>query len=61
LRVNPEEIIIEKINPEDRIIQIKDLVEGQKNVTVQGQLLDDPITREVIRLERPTNVVSFQN
>jgi replication factor A1 len=60
LRVNPEEIIIEKINPEDRITPIKDLVEGQKNVIVQGQLLDEPLTREVNTLRGPTNVVSFR-
>jgi len=60
LRINPEEIKIEIINPEDRVTQIKDLIEGQKNITIQGQLLDEPVTREVNTLRGPTPVVSFR-
>ncbi|MBN1683530.1 hypothetical protein JW865_08270 [Candidatus Bathyarchaeota archaeon] len=60
LRLNPEEIKIEIINPEDRVIQIKNLVEGQKNITLEGQLLDEPLTREVNTLRGPANVTSFR-
>jgi replication factor A1 len=60
MKINPSEVQIEILDAADRITQIKDLKEGQKNITVEGQLLDDPISREVNTMRGPTNVVSFR-
>ena len=60
MKINPEGVTVETLDAADRVTQIKDLQEGQKNVTVEGQLLDDPISREVNTMRGPTNVVSFR-
>ncbi|MGD0803851.1 MAG: OB-fold nucleic acid binding domain-containing protein [Candidatus Bathyarchaeia archaeon] len=60
MKINPPEVQIEILDAADRITQIKDLKEGQKNITVEGQLLDDPISREVNTMRGPTNVMSFR-
>ena len=60
MKINPNGIAVEKIDAAERVTQIKNLQEGQKNVTVEGQLLDDPVSREVNTMRGPTNVVSFR-
>jgi replication factor A1 len=60
MKINPDGVTVEKIDAADRVTQIKNLKEGQKNITVEGQLLDDPISREVNTMRGPTNVVSFR-
>jgi replication factor A1 len=60
MKVNPADIHVEILDAAERVTQIKDLQEGQKNITVEGQLLDDPISREVNTMRGPTNVVSFR-
>ena len=60
MKINPDDVHVETLDAADRVTQIKDLREGQKNITVEGQLLDDPISREVNTMRGPTNVVSFR-
>jgi replication factor A1 len=60
IRVNPEDVRVDVLEGEDRVTEIRDLVEGQKNITVKGQLLDDPVSREVNTQRGPVNVVSFR-
>lgn len=60
IRIDPEGIQIDILEGEDRITEIRNLKEGQKNIAVKGQLLDDPITREVNTLRGPSSVVSFR-
>lgn len=60
MKINPDGVKVDKLDAADRVTQIKNLKEGQKNVTVEGQLLDDPISREVNTMRGPTNVVSFR-
>jgi len=60
LKINPANVHVETLDAADRVTEIRDLREGQKNITVEGQLLDDPISREVNTMRGPTNVVSFR-
>jgi replication factor A1 len=60
MKVNPADVHVAEIDTAERTTQIKNLQEGQKNVTVEGQLLDDPVSREVNTMRGPTNVVSFR-
>ena len=60
MKINPDGVKVEKIDAAERVTQIKNLHEGDKNLTVEGQLLDDPISREVNTMRGPTNVVSFR-
>jgi len=60
MKINPADVHVETLDASDRVTQIKDLQEGQKNISVEGQLLDDPISREVNTMRGPTNVVSFR-
>jgi replication factor A1 len=60
MKVNPADVHVEILDAAERVTQIKDLQEGQKNITVEGQLLDDPISREVNTMRGSTNVVSFR-
>jgi replication factor A1 len=60
LKINPDGVNIEVPPAEERLIEIKNLREGQKNIAVQGQLLDDPVSREVNTIRGPAIVVSFR-
>jgi replication factor A1 len=60
LKINPSDVRVETLDAEERVTEIKDLQEGQKNITIEGQLLDDPISREVNTMRGPTSVVSFR-
>ncbi len=60
LKINPSDVRIETLDAEERVKEIKDLQEGQKNITIEGQLLDDPVSREVNTMRGPTAVVSFR-
>jgi replication factor A1 len=60
MKINPADVQVEKLDAADRVTEIKDLQEGRKNITVEGQLLDDPISREVNTMRGPANVVSFR-
>ncbi len=42
------------------VTEIEKLSEGQMNVTIEGQLLDDPVTREVETRRGPVNVTNFR-
>src|SRR4030042_3462589 len=60
LHINPADVQVEKLDAANRVTEIKDLQEGRKNITVEGQLLDDPISREVNTMRGPASVVSFR-
>jgi replication factor A1 len=60
LKINPDGIYVDIPSAEERLTEIKDLREGDKNITVEGQLLDDPISREVNTIRGPAIVVSFR-
>jgi len=60
LKINPSDVRVETLDAAERITEIKDLQEGQKNITIEGQLLDDPVSREVNTMRGPTSVVSFR-
>jgi ssDNA-binding replication factor A large subunit len=60
VHVNPEELDVELPELERKITSIVDLREGQKNVTVQGQLLDDPVQRDIDTARGPATVTNFR-
>jgi replication factor A1 len=60
IRINPEDIKVRKPSAEEKVTEIKNLAEGQKNISIKGQLLDDPISRDVETVRGPARVVSFR-
>ncbi len=60
IRIDPDDIQVDMLDGEDRLTEIRDLVEGQKNINVKGKLLDEPVSREVNTLRGPVSVVSFR-
>jgi replication factor A1 len=59
ISINPEEVSLD-FSDEFQVIEIEKLSEGQRNVTIEGQLLDDPVTREVETRRGPVNVTNFR-
>ena len=45
---------------ERKITEIIDLREGQRNVTIRGQLLDDPVQRDIDTSRGPASVTNFR-
>ena len=45
---------------ERKITEILELVEGQKNITIRGQLLDDPVQRDIDTSRGPATVTNFR-
>ena len=45
---------------ERKITSVVDLREGQRNVTVRGQLLDDPVQRDIETVRGPATVTNFR-
>jgi replication factor A1 len=60
VHVDPEDLDVELPELERKITQIADLREGQKNVTVHGQLLDDPVQRDIDTARGPATVTNFR-
>jgi len=58
--LNPEDLDVDVEAIEPKITEIIDLREGQRNVTVQGQLLDDPIQRDIDTSRGPATVTNFR-
>ena len=58
--IEPEDLEMEVPEVERRITEIIDLREGMRNVTIRGQLLDDPVRREVETSRGPASVTSFR-
>jgi ssDNA-binding replication factor A large subunit len=45
---------------ERKVTDIIDLREGQKNVSIHGQLLDDPVQRDIDTSRGPATVTNFR-
>jgi ssDNA-binding replication factor A large subunit len=45
---------------ERRILDIRDIREGQRNITIQGQVLDDPVQRDIETVRGPATVTNFR-
>jgi replication factor A1 len=58
--INPENVEMVEVTPADRVVEIQNLSVGDKNVTIQGQLLDDPQTRDVETSRGPARVTNFR-
>jgi len=58
--VNPKDVEVEAPDVEGRIVQIRDLREGQTNIYVRGAVLEAPEVREVETARGPTMVASFR-
>ncbi len=60
IRIDPEDVELDVPEIEQRLTRIQDLIEGQRNVTIEGQLLDEPLAREVETFRGPARVASFR-
>lgn len=60
IHIDPEDFELEIPEIERRITEIIDLREGQKNVTIRGQLLDDPVQRDIDTSRGPATVTNFR-
>ncbi|MBN2335033.1 hypothetical protein JXL21_05695 [Candidatus Bathyarchaeota archaeon] len=60
VHINPEDLKVELPEIERTITRVIDLREGQKNVTVRGQLLDDPVQRDIETVRGPATVTNFR-
>jgi ssDNA-binding replication factor A large subunit len=60
VHIDPEDFEIEIPEIERKVTEIIDLREGQRNVNIRGQLLDDPIQRDVDTIRGPTTVTNFR-
>ncbi len=60
MKINPADVHVETRDASNQVTEIRNLQEGQKNIGGEGQLLDNPISREVNTMRGPTNVVSFR-
>ncbi len=60
ITLNPEDVEVEKIRVEDKLVEIQALREGQTNVFIRGRVLDAPEVREVETVRGPATVASFR-
>ena len=60
VHVDPEDFDMELPDVERRIINIFDLREGQRNITIQGQVLDEPVQREIETVRGSATVTNFR-
>ena len=60
VHIDPEDLDVELPDIERKTTRIMDLREGQKNVTVEGQLQDDPIQRDIDTVRGPASVTNFR-
>ncbi len=60
LHIDPEDFEMEIPEIERKITDIIDLREGQRNVTIRGQLLDDPVQRDIETSRGPATVTNFR-
>jgi ssDNA-binding replication factor A large subunit len=49
-----------QVTIERKITHIVDLRENQRNITIEGQLLDDPIQRDIETVRGPATVTNFR-
>lgn len=60
LHIDPEDFEMELPELERKVTEIIDLVEGRQNVTIRGQLLDDPVQRDIDTSRGPATVTNFR-
>jgi ssDNA-binding replication factor A large subunit len=60
VHIDPDDLDVELPDIERRVVNIKDLKEGQRNVTVQGQLEDEPVQRDIDTSRGPATVTNFR-
>ena len=60
IHIKPEDFDMELPDIERKTTEILDLVEGTKNITIRGQLLDDPVQRDIDTSRGPATVVNFR-
>jgi replication factor A1 len=60
LHINPEDFEMEIPELERKVTDIIDLVEGRQNISIRGQLLDDPVQRDIDTSRGPATVTNFR-
>lgn len=60
VHVDPEDLEFELPEVERRVVNIKDIRIGQKNVTVQGQVVDEPLQRQIETVRGDATVTGFR-
>jgi len=60
VHIDPEDLEMELPEVERRIVDIRDIREGQRNITIQGQVLDDPVQRDIETVRGPATVTNFR-
>ena len=60
VHVDPEDLEVDLPELERKVTAIADLKEGQRNVTVRGQLLDDPVQRDLDTVRGQATVTNFR-
>jgi ssDNA-binding replication factor A large subunit len=60
IHIDPEDFEMEIPEIERKVTDIIDLREGQKNVSIHGQLLDDPVQRDIDTSRGPATVTNFR-
>jgi ssDNA-binding replication factor A large subunit len=60
IHIDPEDLNMDIPEIERKIIEITDLREGQRNVTIRGQLLDGPVQRDIDTSHGPAAVTNFR-
>lgn len=60
LRINPEDVEIDEYTSEDLVTRIINLEQDDSNVTIEGEILDSPVTREVNTRRGMATVTHFR-
>ena len=60
VHIDPEDLEVDLPEIERHVVQIIDLQEGQKNVTIHGQIVDDPLQRDIDTARGPVTVANFR-
>ena len=60
IHIDPEDFEMDIPEIERKITYISELREGQRNITIRGQLLDDPVQRDIDTVRGPTTVTNFR-
>jgi replication factor A1 len=60
IHIDPDDFDMELPEIERKVTEILELVEGQRNITIRGQLLDDPVQRDIDTSRGPATVTNFR-
>lgn len=60
VHIDPEDFDMDIPEIERKVTEVADLREGQRNITVRGQLLDDPVQRDIDTSRGPATVTNFR-